>query len=140
MSSFLKKTCGFTLIELMITVAIVGILATIAYPSYTEFIARSNRSEGQRELLKVANLMEQYFLDHRQYTTDLTKLGYSGASFLTESKKYRIKAITGTTSKFKLRAIALNAQATNDSACVKLFIDNTGKKISKPSASGCWEK
>ena len=53
---------GFTLIELLITVAIIGILAGVAYPSYTDFIVRSNRTEAQRELLHLANLQEQIFV------------------------------------------------------------------------------
>lgn len=134
-----KKVKGFTLIEVMITVAIVGILATIAYPSYTEFIARSNRSEAQREILRVANLMELYFLDHRTYTSDLTQIGLNTSPYTTESNNYIIKT-TGTVSSsvFTLVANAQGAQLTNDSACKELFVDQTGKKSA--TSTDCWER
>jgi len=78
-NSFLKaeseeRRRGFTLIELMIVVTVIGILAAIAYPSYVEYVVRSNRSEAQQFMLDVANREEQYLLDARQYGT-LANLG-----------------------------------------------------------------
>lgn len=58
---------GFTLIELMIVVAIVAILAAIGYPSYREHVARSQRSQGQQYLADVAQRQEQFLLDSRAY-------------------------------------------------------------------------
>lgn len=58
---------GFTLIELMIAVAVVGILAAIAIPSYTRYIARSNRSAAQAYLVDIAQREQQYLLDSRIY-------------------------------------------------------------------------
>lgn len=131
-----KKQLGFTLIELLITVAIIGILAGIAYPSYTDFVTRSNRSEGQRELLRLANIEEQGFIDFRTYTDDMTDLNMATDPFTTESGNYSIDAVIangGTT--FVLTATAQNAQ-TNDSACPTLTINEAGRKL--PVA--CWEK
>lgn len=59
---------GFTLIELMITVAIVGILAAIAFPSYQEFIAKSRRSEAKAELLKAEGWLERFYNENNRYT------------------------------------------------------------------------
>jgi type IV pilus assembly protein PilE len=66
-SSSMKRCPGFTLIELMITVAVVAILATVAVPSYTQYVVRANRSAMQRFMLDVANREEQFMLDARQY-------------------------------------------------------------------------
>ena len=55
------KQRGITLIELMIVIAILGILVSIAYPSYTQYVQRSNRSEGMNELVRIANMQEQFF-------------------------------------------------------------------------------
>ena len=126
---------GFTLIELMIVVAVIGILAAVAYPSYVDHLTRSNRSEGQRELTRLANLQEQLMVDSRAYTADMTELGLAADPFLTENGFYSIDAVvTGST--FVLTATAQNAQYTNDTACRTLTISDTGAKT--PS-SGCWE-
>jgi len=126
---------GVTLIELLITVAIIGILASVAYPSYTDYVMRSNRSEAQRELLRYANLQEQVFVDTRSYATDMKGLGHTSVSIRTDSKNYLIKVINPTATTYTLRAIAKNNQV-NDVGCVKLNIDHLGRKTPK----ACWEK
>lgn len=65
----LTTSRGFTLIELMIAVAIVAILAAVAYPSYQEYVVRANRSAAQTFMLAIANKQEQFILDRRQYAT-----------------------------------------------------------------------
>lgn len=60
---------GFTLIELMITVAIIGILASIAYPSYQQYILRSNRAEAQAYLMDLAQRQQLFLLDARRYAS-----------------------------------------------------------------------
>lgn len=126
---------GFTLIELLITIAIISILAWLAFPSYLHFIARSNRTEAQRELLRIANLQEQYYVDTRNYTEDMKKLGLNNDPFITDNGYYSIDAslVDGG---FVLAAKALNTQKNNDSECAQLSIDETGLKLSKGK---CWE-
>jgi len=126
---------GFTLIELMIVVAIIGILGSIAYPSYIDHVTRSNRSEGQRELSRLANLQEQFIVDSKAYTSDMTELGLATDPYLTENGYYSIDAVVvGST--FTLTATAQGSQYTNDSACKTLTITDTGKKT---PTSDCWE-
>lgn len=134
-----RPMAGFTFVELLITVAIIGVLATIAYPSYTDFVKRSNRTEGQRELLHIAGLMEQYFLDQRLYTSDLTALGFSSSTVTTENGHYSIKAtVSDDADIFTLTATAIGSQAA-DTDCKTMTVSNTGAKTSSPSSSGCWE-
>ncbi len=129
-----KKTKGFTLIELLIVTAIIGILAGVAYPSYVDFTMRSNRSEGQRELMRLANLQEQLYVDSRAYTADMTKLGLATSPFITESGNYSIAGVSdGET--FTLTATAKLAQL-KDSNCLTMTVTQTGAKT---PASNCWE-
>jgi type IV pilus assembly protein PilE len=65
---------GFTLIELMITVAVVALLAAVAYPSYRDHVARAQRSQGQQFLSDVAQRQEQFLLDVRRYATTRAEL------------------------------------------------------------------
>jgi type IV pilus assembly protein PilE len=64
----LRPATGFTLIELMITVAIIAILASVAYPSYQQYVIRSNRSEMEQFMLDVSNREEEFLLNNRSYT------------------------------------------------------------------------
>ncbi len=130
------KQSGFTLVELLITVAIIGILAGIAYPSYTDFVTRSNRSEGQRELLRLANIEEQGFIEHRSYTNDMTDLGMPDDPYITDSGNYSIDAkLANDGQTFVLTATAKQSQ-TSDTGCTILTINEVGQKT--PDA--CWEK
>jgi type IV pilus assembly protein PilE len=69
MSSYHKKTAGFTLIELMIAVAIVGILAAIAYPSYVDSVRKGRRNDGMSTLLDAAQKLEVFRARNGNYTT-----------------------------------------------------------------------
>lgn len=130
-----NKQRGFTLIEVMITVAIVGILASIAYPSYTDYVTRSNRSEGQRELLRYANIQEQVYVDSRSYAANMKGLGSTTETIDTENGKYTISVSAQTTTTFTLLASAKGSQ-TGDTDCTALTVNEVGVK----GPSACWEK
>jgi type IV pilus assembly protein PilE len=123
---------GFTLIEVMITVVIVGILAAIAYPSYTSFVTKSGRSEGVAAVMRVSNLQEQYYMDNRAFAEDMTELGLS-EPFLTDSGYYSVTSV-GTTS-YTITAAAAGSQATRDTTCATITLTSVG--IKGPSKE-CW--
>ena len=70
---------GFTLVELMITVAIISIIAAIAYPNYSKYIVRASRQAAQTEVLQLSNLQEKIFLNSNAYAASITT-AYTGTS------------------------------------------------------------
>ncbi|EAR20903.1 type IV pilin protein [Nitrococcus mobilis] len=139
-----RHTNGFTLIELMITVAIVAIIAAIAYPSYTRHVIKSHRSTGQGKLLEIMQAQERYFTINNSYTADLTDLGYGAASAVpADGGWYTVAAAACTASTINqcvlLTATPQNSQ-TADSTCGNLTLSSRGQKgISGTGSVGeCW--
>lgn len=73
---------GFTLIELMLVILIIGILAAIAMPQYDDYVTRTNRTAAQQYMLELASAEQQYLLDSRSYTATIANLGVSEPSAL----------------------------------------------------------
>lgn len=71
---------GFTLIELMIAILIIGILASIAIPQYDGYVTRTNRTAAQQYMLELASAQQQYLLDSRSYTATIANLGVTEPS------------------------------------------------------------
>lgn len=158
-----QRAHGFTLMELMIAVAIVGILAAIALPSYRMYFERANRTAAKAAASDVMSRQESHYVDRKRYATTLAKLGWStNTLFLnregelsgtsTENSIYQFTlggnpsstscppggspAATG----FTLVMTPIRSQLS-DTRCAALCISSTGVKgASGTDAGNCWNR
>ena len=142
MKKSMKNIKGFTLIEVMIVVAILGIISAIALPSYLEFVRKGKRTDAKVELLRIAQLQESYFVQNLSYAKNLTTgaggLGL-GASVKSEQEEYTmtLSSLTPSTctglaganacTGFTIKAEATGSQAS-DTKCGDFTLTNTGVK------------
>lgn len=144
----LDRARGFSLIEVMVVVAIVGILAAIAYPSYTSHVQKGKRAEAKARLSTAAQRLERYYTDNSTYTTDLGPLFgfpvntviYSGDNNPSDSAyKLSVTAAAGGISTGYTLKAAQNGTFT-DADCGDLTLTSTGVKGRTGSAtlSRCW--
>ncbi len=118
------KKRGFTLIELMIVVAIIGILAMIAIPSYDKYVIRANRSSAKQFMLQVASRQEQYMLDARQYATSFSQLSVTAPTDIANRYTFSLAACASPCTTFTVTATAIGSQVSDGN----LTLDNTGNK------------
>ena len=131
------KTSGFTLIELMITVAILAIVAAVAIPSYAGYVERGKRAEARTALLDIAARQERHYSNNRQYAETLSELKMSGAS---ENGYYNLSVTASGSNKQDFDATATPTGWTDDK-CGDLGIDETGAKTqSLGDRALCWGK
>lgn len=124
---------GFTLIELMVVVALVAILAAIAFPSYAQFMQRSRRAEVQALLQDIALKQQQRLLDVRAYANTLAALNVGIPSSVSPHYAIAIALGAGGAASFTLTATPQGAQSSD--TCGTLTLAHTGVKT---PAANCW--
>lgn len=122
---------GFTLVELMIVVAVIAILAAVAIPSYGRYAYRARRVDGKELLLRIANAQERYYATFNRYGA-LTDIGYTNPAS-SEKSYYSVKLAPATSTAQSYTATANPAGAQTKDVCGALSIDNAGVKL--PAAS-----
>jgi type IV pilus assembly protein PilE len=132
-----NKLRGFTLIEIMIVVAVIAIIATIALPAYQSSIRKSKRTDAKAGLVDAAAKLEQYYLDNKSYTTDMTKLGFTAASGVDTSDahyKMTVTASSGCTIAACYTVTAVPQGDQTSDTCGTLTVNSMGIK----TPSDCW--
>ena len=121
-NSFKKylKQHGFTLIELMVVVAIVGILSAIAYPSYTQYTIRANRAAAQSEMMAIANRQQQFLITNRNYVDKATleASGYALPADVANKYNYNIVLGGGAVPFYTLSFAPIGTQASDGNLAI----------------------
>jgi type IV pilus assembly protein PilE len=135
-----RSSKGFTLVELMVVVAVIGILATIAYPSYRDHVNRARRADAQATLMQAAQWMQRY------YAANNTFVGANMASAPTAmqvsprdgTKAYDISTSGVTATSFDLVAIPASTGPMSADRCGSLVLSDTGVKKVTGEGANCW--
>ena len=139
---------GFSLIEMLIVITIIGILASVAYGSYQNSVQKSRRADGKDALARAAASQEKHYLKNNQYSNDMDDIG-GNASVEGNYSLSSAFSIAGTDCSdaadrqcFTLTATARGAQA-DDTTCATMTLDSLGRKAAADSSSNdttdvCW--
>lgn len=145
---------GFTMMEMLIVVAIMGILAAISYPSYVQSVAKGKRAEARGALLEVAQYMQRFYSQNDRYdqsnaatpvaTVIPSALAVVPKGSAAGAQNYNISFVAGslTATGFQLQAVPVNSMA-ND-MCGTLLINQVGQKTvsgatNSQTATSCWK-
>jgi len=143
-----RKTAGFSLTELMVALAIIGILASVALPSYQANVRKTYRQSAKAVLLQVVLRQDQFMANNKSYATTLTALGYDDNSYYVDENgaystganaSYLVAINNATAVSFDISATPQNNQV-KDTLCSTLTINSTGLKTVSGSldAGDCW--
>lgn len=136
--SMQNKQSGFTLIEVMIAVVIIGILASIAYPSYTQYVTRTYRDSAKACLSEYAHAMERRYSATLSYKVEkdpqTPTLDCATASNMDTRYTFDIKNLTS--DKFTATATPIDTQAAREKDCGTMTIDQKGKRTA--ATDKCW--
>jgi type IV pilus assembly protein PilE len=128
-SSAVRGARGFSLIELMTVIVIVGVLAAIAWPSYQNYVIRGNRAAAQTFMMTIATRQEQYLLTNRSYSSTIAGLNLTQPTETVGRYTFDIPAGTFTASSFVITATATGNQLSDGD--LTLSSDGTKTPIDK---------
>lgn len=130
MNFSLSRLRGFTLVELMIVVAIIGILASIALPAYNEHIRKARRADAQTALMELAQHMERHYTINNSYNT--ASLPSSVTARV--SAHYTISFALLEAQRFTIQAVRVGSQTAD--SCGTMTVTHTGERTA--ARAGCW--
>lgn len=129
---------GMSLIELLIAMTIVGIIAAIAVPMYSDSVRKGYRNEGRTVVMEAAARQDRRFSQTFAYTQDMTDLGYDANPFVTENGRYSV-AIAGDATSYTVTATAQGDQV--DDGCDGFSMNNLGTRaVTEGTNATCWNR
>ena len=140
---------GVSLLELLIVVAIVGIISAFAYPSYTQYVVATKRTVATTALLQVADRQQQFFMDNKSYSNDMTQLGFAANPLVVADDGdpaaagdagavYSISLTNVATTTFTITAAPLHGQLSRDTDCGNLTLNQAGARGNSAGGDDCW--
>jgi type IV pilus assembly protein PilE len=132
----IKKIIGFSLIELMIVISIVGILLVVGIPNYSQHIAQAKRLQAQTYLFRLASAFEQYYIQHNTY--EGMTLAIAGIPEYVADHAYRLAITTTSSTNFNISATPLNQQARSDQQCGQIRLNAAEEKTTSGTDKTCW--
>ena len=127
---------GFTLIEVIIAMAIVAILVAVALPTYRDHMRKSRRAETQAYLMAVASRQQQFLLDTRAYAPSLATVGLAAPANVSAAYDVVVVAVAGPPPTFTLTATPKASTDQVHERCGTLGIDQSGAKTA--AVATCW--
>ena len=133
-----QSQVAFSLLELLVAMAIIAILIAVAYPNYIDYEAHAERNRAEAALLQLSSRMENYFSDNNKYEgADADALGIAN---LENDLSYQLSVVDASDMHFTIQAAPIDAQATRDSECGTLTLtDTNAREVSgEGNSDACW--
>ena len=135
--------------ELMIVVAIISMIAAFAYPSYTQHVVNTKRTAATSTLLQIADRQQQFFMDNKRYTGDLTNLGFAANPLYVSDNGnsvaagdadavYLFTVVNVGATTYTAIAAPLGGQLSRDAECGSMTLNQAGAKAALGGGTDCW--
>ncbi len=144
-----NKQQGVTLIELMIVVAIIAMISAFAYPSYMQYVISTKRTVATSALLQIADRQQQFFMDNKSFSNDLTALGFAANPLVLaddgnstvvgdSDAVYSVSLSNVAVTTYTITAAPLHGQGERDTDCASLTLNQAGARGNSAGGDGCW--
>ena len=145
----INRQTGVTLLELLIVVAIVAIISAFAYPSYMQYVVSTKRTVATSALLRIADRQQQFFMDNKSFSNDLTTLGFAANPLVLADTGnstsagngdavYSISLSNVAVTTYTITAAPLHGQLARDTDCANLTLTQAGARGNSAGGDDCW--